>query len=159
MSPSMTPSQARNAIKRALVELIDPSPSAREVERLWQHFRSACAFCGRALRRDKREAHSDHLIPSSQKGRNHICNRVLACAKCNGDEKLDLNWQAFLLIKSPQDHVERRQRILDWVESNRASCKVTDDDIQVAHVEAEKVLAAFNQACSRLRTSERSQPS
>ncbi len=155
----MTPSQARNAIKRALVELMDPNPSAREVERLWQHFHSACAFCGRPLRRDKREAHSDHLIPSSQKGRNHICNRVLACATCNGDEKLDLNWEKFLADKSPQHHAERRKRILDWVESNRASCKVTDDDIQIAHSEAEKVLAAFNQACSLLRTSDRGKPS
>ena len=58
----MSPRQARNAIKKALVEIIDPKPKKKAIDAMWKHFESRCAFCEKKLKREKREGHADHLI-------------------------------------------------------------------------------------------------
>jgi gluconate kinase len=97
--PAPTISQAKNTIGRALRGLVDRSPSGTEIARLWRHFESECAYCGKPLNKDDRKAHLDHLDANLVVNRNHISNRVLACNICNGDEKRETDWQKFLAVK------------------------------------------------------------
>lgn len=111
-----TPSKARNLMKRALREIIDPSPTVEERDALWERFDSCCIFCGRRLDPQAREGHLDHLDSSTGGGGNSIGNRVLACGKCNGDEKREQDWKAFLAQKCPdkKERERRLQLIRDW---------------------------------------------
>jgi len=91
----MTPSQARNAIKRSLKALIDPKPNKAAKEKIWQFFDYQCAYCARKLSPKDRNAHIDHVIAESDGGSNQLCNLILTCAICNGDEKREMEWQTF----------------------------------------------------------------
>jgi len=107
-------SQTKNYIRKALWKAADPAPSAKQVQGLWEHFQSSCAYCGRPLQKAERTAHLDHLEAT---GRNHISNRVLACGLCNGDEKREQNWEDFLVKKcgpGAELSQSRRDRILSW---------------------------------------------
>jgi len=151
----MSPSQARNAIRKALVGIIDPKPRMTDLDAMWDHFQSSCAFCSTSLLRASRKGHADHLIPSTHGGRNHVFNRVLACATCNGDEKLDGGWVDFLRIKTPDDEPEftrRKTRIDAWQESRRAQCRVSNETVAAALIAVDEALVAFNQACAKVRT-------
>jgi hypothetical protein len=113
LMPAHSLSQTKNSIRRALWNLADPQPSKTEVQLLWTHFQSSCAYCGVVLSKDERKAHLDHL----EVGRNHISNRVLSCGICNGDEKREQNWESFLASKCGNDSATlqtRRKNILDW---------------------------------------------
>ena len=115
LMPAHSLSQTKNSIRRALWNLADPHPSKTEVQLLWTHFQSSCAYCRAVLNKDERKAHLDHL----DVGRNHISNRVLSCGICNGDEKREQNWESFLAIKCGNDTATlqtRRKKILDWKE-------------------------------------------
>jgi hypothetical protein len=110
---SHTLSQTKNYIRKALWKAADPAPSAKQVQALWEHFQSSCAYCGRPLQKKERKAHIDHLDAN---GRNHISNRVIACNLCNGDEKREQNWEEFLVKKCSDTELlqSRRDRILSW---------------------------------------------
>lgn len=148
----MTAPQARNAIRKALVEIIGPKPRKREIEAMWEHFESRCAFCGADLKRSDRKGHADHLVPAAAGGHNHISNRVLACATCNGDEKLDQDWVQFLEQAPAQEDVAtRKERILAWQQKHHAECSVEDSDLAEALLAAEAAIQAFNGACDHVR--------
>jgi 5-methylcytosine-specific restriction endonuclease McrA len=107
-----TVSQARNLMRRSLNEILDPGPSS--VDQLWSHFESSCAYCRTPLDRLQRHGHIDHATTG---GGSQIGNLILACSRCNGDEKLDQDWPAFLLLKTAGDRValaERTERIESW---------------------------------------------
>lgn len=108
---------AKNKIRRSLAALLDPHPSAKEVERLWAYFGSSCAYCGLELLRASRTGHLDHVSASAFGGSNSIHNHVLSCARCNGDEKREMCWEEFLRAKCPDASVarERRARISNWI--------------------------------------------
>jgi hypothetical protein len=117
--PSHSVPQAKNHIRKALWRLVDKEPNQREISRLWSHFNSQCAYCGKFLNRDDRAAHVDHLDANRSVNRNHISSRVLACNICNGDEKCEMDWQEFLALKCGQDeaaYVIRSSRIREWQE-------------------------------------------
>jgi hypothetical protein len=118
--PPTTPAHVKNIIKRSLREIIDPSPSKKEIEKIWEFFESKCAYCGQKLNRKNKEGHVDHLISSSENGSNHISNRVLSCANCNEKEKRDMPWKKFLAQKNPNKTVmnERKDKILLWQQQN-----------------------------------------
>ena len=42
-----------------------------------------CYYCGRAISRDRKERHVDHMTPVSRGGTNWPDNIVVACADCN----------------------------------------------------------------------------
>jgi len=153
-SAIMTAPQARNAIRKALVEIIDPKPKSTEIADMWRHFQEQCAFCGKKLRRKDRKGHADHLVAAAGGGHNHIYNRVLACANCNGDEKLDHDWCAFLMEKSEPGAVfERRKRAIEeWRSQHKAQCSVENSDLAEALLAAEGAIRAFNKACDRVRS-------
>lgn len=148
----MTPSQAKNAIRRALSGVVDQHPSATQIHSIWQHFADACAYCGNQLIRGRRDGHIDHLIPTGSGGSNALGNRVLACGVCNGDEKRDEHWEGFLRRKAtdPAVFAARKRRIEDWIATHGA---IAVDSALAAVVSEEiaKVWAAFDVALQRIR--------
>ncbi len=118
--PSTTTAYAKNIIRRAFREIIDPTPSKQEAEAVWNYFARECAYCGKKLLKENKEGHMDHLISASKGGRNSLSNRVLSCANCNEKEKRDLPWEEFLESKvSVQSVLEfRRRKIIDWQQQN-----------------------------------------
>jgi hypothetical protein len=154
MRTATTPSKAKCAIKRALGEVIDPSPSEKEVAELWVYFCSSCIFCGCALARDSRKGHIDHLVAKSAGGSNHIANRVLSCDGCNGDDKREAPWEQFLEQKCAGDQAlvaKRSAMIEEWVALkgpppvlSRAMQTLLDDAVH-------GVTAVFDEQCSVLR--------
>jgi hypothetical protein len=145
----MTPSAAKNAIRRALAGVIDRHPSQSQVHKIWEYFGDACAYCGKELRRSHREGHIDHLISG---GSNSLGNRVLACSLCNGDEKRDEHWETFLRKKAtiPELFAARHKRIQEWTASHAMTA--VDAALTAALVEeSDKVCTAFDVALNRLR--------
>jgi len=118
--PAPTPGYVKNMIRRSLQEIVDPSPTKKDEERIWKFFNSECAYCGKSLSKPQKQGHIDHLFPSSLGGPNHISNRVLSCATCNEAEKLDKAWQEFMVQKN-RDRAVLRVRIAkihEWQKLN-----------------------------------------
>lgn len=151
--PAMTTAYTKNIIRRAFRELVDHSPSRREITLLWEFFESSCAYCGAQLSRKNKEGHIDHLVAASQHGANHISNRVLSCANCNEKEKLDQPWEQFLQYKSSDEKVfsQRRAKILEW--STRSERHQENDLMKSADQAAARVAACFEQEVAKLRQS------
>ncbi|MFT6915314.1 MAG: hypothetical protein ACJAWL_001619 [Motiliproteus sp.] len=150
----MTPSQARNAIKRSLKALIDPKPTPRQKERIWEFFQHQCAYCGCPLKRSERQAHIDHLIAESAGGSNQLCNLILTCPACNGDQKREHAWQAFLLEKCGEDqktHAARRDRISQWQSEQCGSATLTPEQQAQVNDAFESVNVSFTSAVEQLR--------
>lgn len=119
--PGMTPSLVKNMIKRSLCEIIDPNPSSKDKDRIWDYFGCECAYCGKKIRKGFKEGHIDHLVSSSCGGSSGVGNRVLSCAACNEAEKRDMPWEEFLIQKCPNNDVlrKRKDKILEWQASNK----------------------------------------
>lgn len=119
--PKVTTAYVKNVIRRSFREIIDPAPDKEAVSKIWLFFGSMCAYCGKTLDKLKKEGHIDHLISASQKGANHLGNRVLSCATCNEQEKLDLPWESFLQAKLKNEIVfqERKRKIIEWLGMNK----------------------------------------
>jgi len=143
-------SQAKNIMRRAISEIVDPGLTTSEKEALWEHFRSCCAFCEASIERASRTGHIDHL---NSDGGNGPSNRVLACARCNGDEKRERSWQEFLVEKSADAGVlaERRARIEEWVAQHTRQVAETSPAVAAAYREAEQIIDEFHAACTKLR--------
>jgi len=118
--PAITPGYAKNVIRRSLREIVDPSPTKEDQERIWKFFNSECAYCGKPLNKLQKQGHIDHLFPSSLGGPNHISNRALSCATCNEAEKLDGAWQEFMVQKNQDPAVLRARiaKIHEWQKLN-----------------------------------------
>jgi CRISPR/Cas system Type II protein with McrA/HNH and RuvC-like nuclease domain len=118
--PAITPSYVKNVICRSLREIVDPSPTKKDEERIWKFFNSECAYCGKQLSKLQKQGHIDHLLPSSLDGPHHISNRVLSCATCNEAEKLDGAWQEFMVQKNRDPAVLRARiaKIHEWQKLN-----------------------------------------
>lgn len=143
----MSPSQARNAIRKALVEILDPNPDEQDMNAMWAHFGSRCAFCGSTLERSKREAYADYFVAAVPVGRNAFFNRVLACATCNGDEKLNTSdWKRFLETNFPKDGPARHHAILQWHETHQMRCQIDLAKLATIIALLEKAIHAFDQA-------------
>ena len=142
-------------MRRTISEILDPGPSASEQNQLWTHFQSSCAFCGVHIERSSRTGHLDHLDGG---GGNGPKNRVLACARCNGDEKRDRDWQEFLHEKNPDESAEeeRRERIESWIATHPSRPNERSPSVQEALDEAERLVEEFHAACTRLRDAVRS---
>ena len=152
--PSHTVPQAKNYIRKTLWRLVDKNPSKTEIARLWRHFESECAYCGKTLDKDDRKGHIDHLDANRATNRNHISNRVLACNICDGDEKREGDWQKFLAGKCGQDeaaYVIRSSRIREW--QQQCGSPIEIDRAIIAEVEraVRECNAKLNEECNRIR--------
>jgi len=146
--PKMTAAYAKNTIRRALRAVVDREPSPSEITKLWEYFSSACAYCSRRLKREKREGHLDHLLSG---GSNYISNRVLSCGLCNGDEKRDKNWIEFLREKTSDASTfnQRRSKIEAWC--TLVAQVAPKDENKRIEVEIERAVSAFDTALANLR--------
>jgi CRISPR/Cas system Type II protein with McrA/HNH and RuvC-like nuclease domain len=149
--PATTTAYAKNIIRRALREVVDRSPSKRDIILLWEFFESSCAYCGTHLLRENKEGHVDHLVAASKGGSNHISNRVLACANCNEKEKLDQPWEQFLRRKNfdRKTFSRRQSKILEW--TARSKKRQEDELMEAAEAAAARVAAYFDEEVLRLR--------
>ncbi len=152
--PSYTAGYAKNIISRALVGIVDPDPTDRQINSMWKYFDSACAYCEVRLVRGQRKSHVDHLVSCARGGTNHISNRVLACATCNGDKKRDRDWREFLTeIKGRKSTFkERAKRIKNW----QSSCpEPISHGVDVDYLEHQiaNAKSAFDVAVANIRQS------
>ncbi len=148
-----TVSQAKNLMRRSLDEILDPGPSS--VDELWLHFESACAYCRMPLNRELRQGHVDHATTG---GGNQLGNLILACGRCNGDEKLDQAWQAFLLLKTAGDGTalaERIERIESWFARHPIRTVTLSRDALRLRDEIEALIEQFHKKCNELKVAVR----
>ena len=143
-----TISQAKNLMRRAAEEILDPGP--RSVDAVWEFFDARCAYCGRDLDRGEREGHTDHAEPD---GGNHLGNLVLACGACNGDEKREMGWREFLRLKAASDESYRLReaRILEWFALHPRLAAQTSPDVVRIRAEIEQLVDAFGAKCNELK--------
>src|SRR5579863_772311 len=127
-------------MRRTVEEILDPGPC--NVDAVWEHFGSRCAYCGRGLSRERREGHLDHADPD---GGNHLGNLVLACGSCNGDEKREESWHRFLRRKTPDDALfaEREARIRAWIDQHLRKSEEGSPDIAHVREELEGLIEQF----------------
>ena len=139
--------QAKNIMRRAVEEIIDPSP--RTADPLWEYFDSQCAYCGKELNRGSRDGHIDHAVPNEG---NHLGNLLLACGTCNGDEKREQPWREFLRTKaSDAEFEEREARILGWFELHRRAPTVRSTDVVRLQEELYELIERFGVECGELK--------
>lgn len=152
MPPASTP-YVKNVSRRRFSELVDPSPSQQEEAAIWLYFASCCAYCGRALRKEHKEGHLDHLVSASAGGPNAIGSRVLSCASCNEKEKLDRPWEQFLRIKAASDEFKkRRDRIREWQEQHPLPNGPNRQRLlEIARKKADDVIAVFEAKVADVR--------
>lgn len=144
--PAITPGYVKNVIRRSLREIVDPSPTKKDEERIWKFFNWECAYCGKPLSKLQKQGHIDHLLPSSLDGPNHISNRVLSCATCNEAEKLDVAWQEFMVQKN-RDPAVLRARIAKIHEWQKLNGKPTLNQEKLREIESlNESVAAFYDA-------------
>ena len=144
-----TVSQAKNLMRRATEEIVDPGP--RSVDQLWEFFNGRCVYCDRELNRGLREGHVDH---AESAGGNHLGNLVLACGGCNGDEKREADWRVFLSLKAGDDEAtfrEREARILRWFALNPPPAARASAEVTRIRGEVDELVAAFGAKCAELR--------
>lgn len=60
-----------------------------------------CGGCGRVLEREFMEL--DHITPKSDRGENHILNRILLCRPCNGRKRDNLTMRGLLRENKKKD--------------------------------------------------------
>jgi hypothetical protein len=152
MAAKDTPSMAKNRIKRALIAIIDPHPSRAEIDGLWSYFQSACAYCGTVISRETRTGYLDHVVSAALGGSNCIHNHVLACARCNGDEKREEFWESFLAKKAagPALAAERHGQISSWI--GRSATVSAGPELRAkADTIINQALADFDAAVGELR--------
>jgi len=139
-------------MRRSLVAIYDPPPSNTEVNQLWNYFKSRCAYCGVEIERKSRTGHLDHLVPSSEGGRNNIHNQALSCAHCNGDEKREEPWDSFLAKKAQSSSVynERKTKIENWLSLAPQSIK-NKELIDEAACIIKEALDNFEHAVNKMR--------
>src|SRR5437879_597412 len=123
--PKDTPSQVAGKIRARLKAIIDPHLSTNEELQMWEFFDTKCAFCNNLLTPGKSGTDRDHLVSKKHGGLNHVSNRVPACAECNGNDKREMDWRAFLRCRvetqyksaaARQWHFKNREkRILAWM--------------------------------------------
>jgi HNH endonuclease len=152
--PKDTPSMAKNKIGRCLKAILDPHPSGEDINKLWEHFDSSCAYCGTRIDRKSRQGHRDHAVPAALGGTNAIRSFVLACARCNGDEKREEPWELFLTKKCPSVEVleSRRRQIRDWISPLNVALMLSDSETEARAKEIiDTALASFDKSVGDMR--------
>lgn len=144
-----TVSNVKNRMRRVINAIVDPWPKSEQP--IWDHFQSACAYCGTALDRTGRKAHMDHAVAG---GGNHLGNLILACATCNGDEKLEEDWRAFLARKVADPNVRtlRAQRIEEWMALHPPKAWTPSTEVAALVADLNSLVDEFGLKCGELRT-------
>lgn len=150
----VTPSMAKNQIKRSLLQIVDLHPNKMQKQQIWRYFDNKCAYCDITIDPNSRQGHLDHLLAVQNGGSNDIYNFVLACNICNGDEKRETQWREFLISKcknlSDSTYVERLTKIETW---QRQSIMSQIDTEVLARMEViiDTAKANFDQSVEQMR--------
>ena len=150
----MTLSQAKNAMRKAISDLIDQPLTKKEKQQVWGYFNSRCAFCGRSIEQTSRDGHIDHLVPRASSGSNRLGNCVLACKECNGNEKRDQSWKDFLKLKCGDNSTFalRLKQIESWQSKPATKKPVTlSGEAKAAKREVEDAIVIFEKKFVKLR--------
>lgn len=147
-----TPSMAKNKMRRCLKAILDPHPSKAEEDAIWKYFDSQCAYCGMKIDRNSRTGHLDHVLPDSEGGTNSIFNLVLACSRCNGDEKREESWKSFLKKKTQtaSEFETRRAVITQWL-SNKSTIEFDAEEKERIEKIITSAIESFDAAVIKLR--------
>ncbi len=141
--------QATNAMKKTIEAILERQPTRTENRSAWDHFAHSCAYCGCDLAADARDWHWDHIDPV---GGNHIGNRAPACGRCNGDQKLALNWEEFLATKAEGDaYTARRERITKWMDQHPRPSATHSQSVEKMVEELRTLVAQFGAKCRDLK--------
>jgi hypothetical protein len=148
-------SGAKNAMNRAIQDLLCRPLTTKEKNLVWEYFKSRCAYCDKRINRAHRHGHMDHLDCSATGGGNAIHNRVLACKECNGNEKREQNWKRFL--KSKCKDAETFQHRLDNIKVWQKQCPkpiatVLSTQAEKAKLAVEEAVKNFEEKFVHLRT-------
>ena len=86
-------------------------------------------------------------------GGNHLGNLVLACGRCNGDEKRDEHWLDFLRQKAPDATAlkERQDRIVAWFALNPRTTRAHSPEVEHLQSRCEALVEEFGAACNELK--------
>lgn len=107
-----TPSQAKHAMRRALLHTCGVRFSTDYKERCRKHFGNRCAYCATLISPESRQGHFDHATSATAGG--HAFGLLYVCPKCNGDERREKDWLAYLQTKDGTDLKERKKAIEEW---------------------------------------------
>ena len=145
--------QAKNFVSRCLRNIVDPVPTAKQRNEVWEYFANKCAYCGHEMSPKDRIGHLDHVIPTSEGGTNHISNFVLSCPQCNGDDKRETDWVQFLSKQASSEVFERRkQRIQAWLDRAKENQRrLSAEDIATLNEVTEEVKEAISKAAEQLK--------
>jgi len=150
----VTPSMAKNQIKRSLLQIIDTHPSKAQKQQIWQYFDDRCAYCGIDIEPNSRQGHLDHLISMKEGGGSDIYNFVLACHICNGDEKRETPWREFLINKCrnlPEGiYIKRLTHIEAWQQKSIIN-QLNEDTIAQIEAIVDMAKANFDQSVEQMR--------
>lgn len=146
------PAWVKNASRRVLWAALEADITKDERRTMADFFSGSCAYCETPL---PAKWHADHLLSVDSGGFNHISNRLPACPRCNEHEKRDMEWSAFLELKSGGDAgvlARRRARIEEWVQLRKPpNFPVTEAQREAWKREVETLAAAIDGAWKRLR--------
>lgn len=148
----LSPSQVKNLMRRGLRLLLDPDLEKEERQKVIEFFGHRCAYCGCPIEDGKGDM--DHLVSASQRGSNHISNRVLSCKPCNAEEKLETDWQEFMRQKCGGDSptfAERKKKIEEWIASCGDSRTLSEEILRVLEEECRRVTQEYDKGCRRVR--------
>ncbi len=136
-------------MRRTIDAILDPWPA--DVGPIWEYFDSTCAYCGITLDREAREGHIDHAVSGAG---NHLGNLILACATCNGDEKLGGDWAAFLTrkIADPDLRAQRQACIEHWMTMHPPSPWTPSPEVEALVEQLDALVDDFGVRCAELRT-------
>lgn len=151
----MRVSGAKNAMRRAIQDLLCCPLTTKEKDLVWEYFKSRCAYCNKRIDRAHRHGHMDHLDCSATGGGNAIHNRVLACKECNGNEKREQNWKLFLKpkCKDAETFQRRRDKIKAWQKQcPKHTPIVLSPQAAKAKLAVEDTVNRFEEKFVRLRT-------
>jgi hypothetical protein len=78
---------------------------------------------------------------------------VLACGSCNGDEKRETAWRAFLSQKAGDKaaYRERESRILEWFALHPRPASRGSADVLRIREEIDELIATFGAKCAELK--------
>lgn len=151
MPANCSPSFAKTIIRRPLEGVLDRHPTKSQLRELVEHFGSCCAYCGKRIHLNPKDAQLDHIDPS---GANNISNRLYACEDCNEKKELDRPWRDFLrsIAKSDGESNLRAAKIESWM------ARFDGLNVQASHqverqrdLEIDAAIRAFDGALANIR--------
>jgi endonuclease I len=129
-------------MEQAFDELVDPSPTKRELAEAITFFKNSCAYCGEQVTKP----HWDHVIPASQRGTNQIHNRVPSCDQCNS-KKGNRPWRDFVRQKNKA----MESAINDWINESEIQRQPNDVHIRTLRGELAEHINSFKNFYERTR--------